>query len=64
MPLVEVTMVEGRTPDQIRALIESLTSAVETSVGASREAIRVLIRELPATHWAAGGQTIAEKRGG
>jgi 4-oxalocrotonate tautomerase len=63
MPLVEVTMVEGRTPEQIRALIEAVTSAVETSVGASREAIRVLIRELPATHWAAGGQTIAEKRG-
>jgi 4-oxalocrotonate tautomerase len=57
-------MVEGRTPEQIRTLIDSLTTSVETSLGSSRDAIRVLIRELPATHWAAGGVTIAEKRAG
>jgi 4-oxalocrotonate tautomerase len=42
MPLVEITMVEGRTPQQLRALLS----------------------EIPATHWQAGGTTIAERRGG
>ncbi len=62
MPLVEVTLVEGRAPEQIRALIEALTMAAQTSIAAPRESIRVVVREVPATHWAAGGETIAERR--
>ena len=62
MPLVEVTMVEGRSGEQLRALISELTAAVEKAVGAPRENIRVVIREVPATHWAAGDVTIAERR--
>ena len=64
MPLVEVTLVEGRTPDQIRALITGLTSAVVAAVDAHRENVRVVVREVPATHWAAGDVTIAERRKG
>ncbi|MDA8309363.1 MAG: 4-oxalocrotonate tautomerase family protein [Actinomycetota bacterium] len=62
MPLVEVTLVEGRDEVRLRSLIAALTSAVEESLGASRESIRVVLREVPATHWAAGGVTIAERR--
>lgn len=61
MPLVEVTMVEGRTPEQVRALISALTTAVVESVAAPRENVRVVVREVPATHWAAGDVTIAER---
>ncbi|BCB89500.1 tautomerase family protein [Phytohabitans suffuscus] len=62
MPLVEVTLVEGRTPAQLRALITALTDAVEAAVEAPRDSIRVVLREVPATHWAAGDVTIAERR--
>ena len=34
--------------------------AVE-AVGAPRESIRVVLREVPPTHWAAGDVTIAER---
>ncbi|ASW98320.1 4-oxalocrotonate tautomerase [Mycobacterium intracellulare] len=63
MPLVEVTLTEGRTPEQIRALIHELTGAVERAVAAPAANIRVVVREVPATHWAAGDVTIAERRG-
>ena len=63
MPLVEVTMVQGRTPKQVRALISALTGAVVETVDAPVEAVRVVVREVPATHWAAGDVTIAERRG-
>jgi 4-oxalocrotonate tautomerase len=63
MPLVEVTLVEGRTPEQLRTLISKLTAAVVDAVGAPRENVRVVLREVPATHWAAGDVTIAERRG-
>jgi 4-oxalocrotonate tautomerase len=64
MPLVEVTLVEGRSPEQLRSLMTALTSAVETSIGAPKDSIRVILRELPPTHWAAGDVTIAERRKG
>ncbi|MCW2775266.1 MAG: 4-oxalocrotonate tautomerase [Nocardioides sp.] len=61
MPLIEVTLVEGRSPEQLRALISGLTQAASDAVGAPVGNVRVVIREVPATHWAAGDVTIAER---
>ncbi len=62
MPLVEITLVEGRSPEQIRALMSATTDAVVASIAAPKESVRVVVREVPATHWAAGDVTIAERR--
>lgn len=62
MPLVEVTLGEGRTPDQIRSLLSAVTEAVHTSIGAPVANIRVVVREVPLTHWSAGGVTLAERQ--
>jgi 4-oxalocrotonate tautomerase len=61
MPLVEITLGEGRTPDQLRSLLTAATQAVVASIGAPVENVRVVIREVPKTHWAAGDVTIAER---
>ncbi len=61
MPFIEVTLVEGRSPEQLRALISGLTQAASAAVGAPVGNIRVVIREVPPTHWAAGDVTIAER---
>ena len=60
MPLVEVSLVEGRTPEQIRSLIHELHEAVVRALAAPPANVRILVRELPAAHWAAGDITIAE----
>ncbi|WP_417255019.1 2-hydroxymuconate tautomerase [Celeribacter sp.] len=62
MPLVEITMIEGRSAEQKAALIRQVTDAVECAISAPRSAIRVALRELPAEHWAIGGLSIAEIR--
>ncbi|MCU0265555.1 MAG: tautomerase family protein [Actinomycetia bacterium] len=62
MPFVDVTLAEGRTPEQIRALQHELTLAVVRTVGSPIENVRVVVREVPPTHWAAGDVTIAERR--
>jgi 4-oxalocrotonate tautomerase len=62
MPLIEVTLVEGRSAEQLRALIAGLTRAAAQAVDAPVESVRVVVREVPATHWAAGDVTIAERR--
>lgn len=61
MPLIEVTLVEGRTPEQLRALIKGLTAAAVEAVDAPLANVRVVVREVPPTHWAAGDVTIAER---
>ncbi|HML50065.1 MAG TPA: tautomerase family protein [Propionicimonas sp.] len=61
MPIIEVTMVEGRSAEQIRALISGLTSVTEQAIGAKKESIRVIVRVVPTTHFAAGDVTLAER---
>ncbi|NDW43886.1 4-oxalocrotonate tautomerase [Ruegeria sp. PrR005] len=56
MPLVEVTIIEGRPPERKRALIREVTDAVEHALEAPRASIRVVIREVPAAHWGVGGE--------
>jgi 4-oxalocrotonate tautomerase len=63
VPLVEVTLAEGRTPDQLRTLLRELHDAVVRAVDAPPDSVRVIIREVPATHWSAGGATLAERAG-
>lgn len=61
MPLVEITLAEGRTSEQLRGLMKDVTETVHSSIGAPVESIRVVLREVPRTHWAAGGVTLAER---
>ena len=62
MPLVEVTLTQGRSPAQLRALIHELHEAVVRAVDAPPANVRVIVREVPATHWASGDVTIAERK--
>ncbi|HTE54554.1 MAG TPA: 2-hydroxymuconate tautomerase [Kofleriaceae bacterium] len=55
MPLVEVTLIEGRSREVKAALMKALTDAVEAALGAPRDSIRVIVREVPAENWAVGG---------
>ena len=61
MPLIEVTLAEGRSPEKLRALISKLTTAVVETGVAKKEAVRVILREVPKSHWAAGDETLAER---
>jgi len=64
MPVVEVTLVEGRSPEELRAMISAITTAVSETIAAPKANVRVIIREVPTTHFAAGNVTIAERRAG
>jgi len=61
MPVIEVTLGTGRSPEQLRALITALTEAAMAAIDAPKPSIRVILREVPRTHFAAGDQTLAER---
>ena len=45
MPLVQITLARGRTDEQLAALGREVTDAVERTLGARRESIRVVLSE-------------------
>ncbi len=55
MPIVEVTLIEGRPFEKKKKMVEEVTDAIVSSLGAPREAVRIIIREVPAWHFAAAG---------
>ncbi|MET9294664.1 tautomerase family protein [Streptomyces sp. NPDC003077] len=61
MPLIEVTLAEGREPERLRALMHQVHAAVRDTLGVPDASIRVIVREVPATHWSAGDVTLAER---
>ncbi|WP_421882838.1 tautomerase family protein [Methylibium sp.] len=47
MPFAQVYLVEGRTEDQKRAVIEKVTQALIEAVSSSKERVRVWLIEVP-----------------
>jgi 4-oxalocrotonate tautomerase len=62
VPLVEINLLAGRPPEKIRELIHQVHAAVQTSLDAPPENIRVIVREVPPEHWAVGDVTKAEQQ--
>ncbi len=63
MPLIQVTMVEGRTTDQKHALIRNLSAAMADTLEVPLERIRVAIYEISPDEWGIGGEPFAVARG-
>ncbi|CAG7613587.1 4-oxalocrotonate tautomerase family protein [Leucobacter soli] len=61
MPLIDISIARGRTPEQLRALVDAVHRAAEETVDAKSDAITVIVREIEHEHWSRGNQTIAER---
>lgn len=55
MPIVEMTLIEGRSFEMKKKMVEAVTAAIVDTLEAPRETVRIVIREVPAWHFAAGG---------
>jgi 4-oxalocrotonate tautomerase len=61
MPLVQVSLIEGRPADLKERLIAELTDAVVRVLEAPPEAVRVILNEVPAAHWGVAGVSKARR---
>ncbi|MBL4838315.1 MAG: 2-hydroxymuconate tautomerase family protein [Kordiimonadaceae bacterium] len=61
MPVIEVTMVEGRSKEKKAALISELTNAAVSAIGAPIESVRVILREIPPEHFGVAGKAKERK---
>lgn len=60
MPIIQIQLLEGRSENQIREIISSVTNAVVKTAHVPAENVRVIVTEIAPTHWAVAGKTKAE----
>jgi 4-oxalocrotonate tautomerase len=61
MPFAQIHLIEGRTEEQKRAVIEKVTQALVEAVGAPRENVRVLITDVPKENWGIAGVSAKDR---
>jgi len=62
MPHVQITWVEGRTPEQKRKIAERITGVLIEEGRAKRENIHVAFHDVPATDYAEGGVLVVGQK--
>lgn len=62
MPIIRVSIAEGKSDKELRSLTTALHDAAEKHVGASPDGTTVLIEEIKQKHWSRANTTIAERR--
>ena len=55
MPVIQITMSQGRSVEQKRELVKVLTKETARIIGTQEEKIRILIYEVSMENWANAG---------
>ena len=58
MPVVNIQMLEGRTPEQKENLIKEVTDAVVRTTGAKKGAVTIIISDMKKEDYGHGGEVI------
>jgi|tagenome__1003787_1003787.scaffolds.fasta_scaffold18655725_1 4-oxalocrotonate tautomerase len=59
--MIHVYMLDGRSDDQKRRLMEGITTLMVDVCGSKRERVGVVVHEVDARNWARGGVTLADE---
>ena len=62
MPLVEISLIEGRDADTKRRLIAEVTDAVVRTTSAPAEVVTVILRDVAKSDWGSGGVPYSLKK--
>ena len=62
MPLIQISIMEGRPPEKVKELIANVTDTVAETLDAPKESIRVIVTEFPKTHWGKAGVPMSKLR--
>lgn len=60
MPLIQISLLEGRDPALVEQCAKQVARTVHETLGAPLESIRVLVTQMPATHWFVGDRSRAD----
>ena len=61
MPTYHIEMIEGRTVEQKKKLVEEITRVSVEILGGSPESVDILITDVKRENWATGGKLWSER---
>jgi len=61
MPMIQITMLAGRTADQKRTIVKRITDVMVEEAGARREGIVIAFHEVSKESYASGGELMIDK---
>jgi 4-oxalocrotonate tautomerase len=62
MPLIEIHLLEGRSAEQKKKLLASVTQAVAESIGAPLQSVRVWIHEFSDEDYMVAGHMASDRK--
>ena len=62
MPTYHIEMMEGRTIEQKKKLVEAITRVTVEVLGGSADSVDILITDVKRENWATGGKLWSEPR--
>jgi 4-oxalocrotonate tautomerase len=62
MPIIQITMLQGRSADQKRKIAKRVTDTLVEEAGAKREGIVVTFNEVSKESYASGGELLIDKK--
>ena len=60
MPLIQATILQGRSIEQKREFFARVTQVAAETLNVKPEQVRVVINEVPPEHWCIGGLSKAD----
>ena len=61
MPLISVSMLTGRTPEQKDKLAKALTQAYVNELGVKPQSVQVIMTDVDSDSWAVGGTLLRDR---
>jgi 4-oxalocrotonate tautomerase len=63
MPIVNIQLLQGRPEEKVKEVIKNVTETICATLEVPKESVRVLVTEIPKTHWGIGGTPVSDKPG-
>jgi len=63
MPMITISMKQGRTKDQKAQLVKEVTEAIVRVLGSKAENVRIVIYEEPEDNFAHSGKLLSDQTG-
>ena len=61
MPVIQVQMFAGRTPQQKRDLVRALTDAFVETAGSTHDEVDVILTDVEQSDWSNAGELFSER---
>ncbi len=61
MPLVQISLLSGRTPEKKEELIKKVTDAIAEALQIPKDRVHIVLQELPKENFGSGGVSLAKK---